>query len=330
MSEPTKLDRLVTILNEAPDEIFIQPHNVPDPDAIASCAGLRYLLEQKGVKTTIVYDREIEKVDALKLLKVFAIDMVRAHDAATLGIEDWAVLVDVQKDTGNRTDLAAEAVAVIDHHELLANQHYLFQDVRPAVGACSSIIAEYFFENRIDPPCNLATALLFGILKDTSSLTRGVSDLDINMFYQLYRYADMSLIIQLNGSQLTMEDLKSYAKAFRTVKVYGSIGFMRLDCSDDSLLGAATDIVLSLDAVKVVVAYALRSSGVKISARSETPAVKANALIRFILEGIGVGGGHDHMAGGFIPAEKFSTKKIGLLIRDRAIKFIDGQSPHPN
>lgn len=323
MGKPTKLDRLLALLREAPDEIFIQPHDVPDPDAIASCAGLRHLLSVKGVSATIVYDRDIEKVDALKLLEVFSIELVRAQEATSLGKEDWVILIDVQKGTGNRTDLAAEEVAVIDHHELLDNWTYRFTDVRPEVGACSSIIADYFFENSITPPRKLATALLFGILKDTDSLTRGVSDLDIDMFYRLYRHADMALIKELSGSQLTMEDLRLYADAFKTVEVYGTIGFMRLDCSDDSLLGAATDIVLSLDTVEVVVAYSVRPSGVKISARSETPAIKANALVRSLLDGIGIGGGHSHMAGGFIPAGNIPTEQIGVLIRSRTIAFVE-------
>lgn len=325
MSELTRLNRLVTILKDAPDKVFIQPHNVPDPDAIASCAGLRYLLELKGVKSTIVYDRGILKADSLMMLGLLSIEMGRVGETTTLNQKDWAVLVDGQKAAGNLTDLATVEVAVIDHHEYLGDQGYLFEDVRPLVGACSTIIAEYFIENSIEPPRMLATALIFGIMKDTDSLTRGVSDLDVDMFYRLYRYSDMSLIKQLNGSQLTMEDLLLYAKAFKTVEIYGSVGLMRLDSPDDSLLGAASDIVLSLNTVDVVVAYSLRPSGVRISARSETPSVKANALVRFVLKGTGVGGGHNHMAGGFMPFENFPTGiKLDTYIKDRTIKFIEG------
>ena len=51
---------------------------------------------------------------------------------------------------------------------------------------------------------------------------------------------------------------------------------------------------------------------------------KANTLIRFILEGIGVGGGHGHMAGGFLPIANIPVgKKIDLLIRHRAILYIE-------
>ncbi|MDR1429158.1 MAG: hypothetical protein LBI85_02620, partial [Spirochaetaceae bacterium] len=98
MSGKTKLDVLVEILKEAPDEVFVQPHNVPDPDAIAASLGVYGLLKSRGLdKTKIVYDLEIEKANSVKMLELFDIPMIRAADAHTLGTEDWAVLVDAQK-----------------------------------------------------------------------------------------------------------------------------------------------------------------------------------------------------------------------------------------
>lgn len=325
MNPPTKLDELASLLEGAPDEIFLQPHNVPDPDAIASCAGLQYLLAERGIKTVIVYDREIEKSDSVMMFDTFRIEMKLASTVSTLGAEDWAVLVDGQKGAGNLTDLATDEVAVIDHHEFLGDRGYRFMDVRSENGACSSIIASYFFENGIEPPNHIATALLFGIMKDTDSLTRGVSDFDIEMFYKLYHFADMALIRALGGKQLKMTDLTHYADAFRTVEEYGSLGFMRLDCPDDSLLASAGDIVLSLDTVDIVVAYSVRPAGIKLSVRSETLKIKANDLVRFILDGVGFGGGHDHMAGGFIALDKIpGGKSIDTFIRHRAIMFVEG------
>ncbi len=324
MSGTTKLEVLAALLAEAPDEVFIQPHNVPDPDAIAASAGMRHLLALKGVETVIVYDREIEKADSARMLELFGIEMKLAKGVASLGEEDWALLVDGQKGGGNLTDLPTDEVACIDHHEYSPGQGYRFEDIRPSVGACSSIVAQYFFENSVEQPTKLATALVFGIMKDTDALTRGVSELDVEMFYRLYRYADPSLIKALNGAQLTKADLDRYAEAFRSVEVYDGIGFMRLDSPDDSLLGAAGDIVLSLDSVDVVVAYSVRPSGVKLSLRSENEAVKANALARFLLEGLGFGGGHDHMAGGFLPADKVpADRSLDTFLRHRSILFTD-------
>ena len=276
----------------------------------------------------IVYDREIEKTDSVLMLETFNIEMKLASTVTTLGTEDWAVLVDGQKGAGNLTDLATDEIAVIDHHEFGGDQGYRFTDIRSNVGACASIIGSYFFENSIDPPRKIASALLFGIMKDTDSLTRGVSDLDIEIFYRLYHFADINLIRLLGGSQLRHEDLIHYANAFRSVEVYEFLGFMRLDCPDDSLLGSASDIVLSLDTVEVVVAYSVRPSGVKFSVRSENQSVQADELVRFILEGTGFGGGHHHMAGGFMPVSAIpSDKNIDTFIRYRSITFIDRKKP---
>jgi len=324
VSESTYLDGLAELLRRAPDEVFIQPHNVPDPDAIASCAALQFLLAQRGIEAEIVYDRELEKVDALLMLEVFGIRMVPASRAETMDERDWSVLVDVQKGSSNVSDLVTEEVAVIDHHERGKDESCLFYDVRPEVGACSAILASWFFENRIDPPARIAGALAFGILKDTENLTRGVSEFDMEMLYRLFRHYDPADLRRLNGSQLTMKDLLNYADAFRTVEVYGLLGFMRLDSPDDSLLGSAGDIVLSLDAVKVAVSWSVREAGIKLSVRSEVPSIKSSDLVRAIAAGIGVGGGHAHMAGGFLPREKLpEDRNPDLMIRHRSISFVE-------
>ncbi len=318
----TRLDELAELLRGAPDEVFLQPHNVPDPDAIASCAGLQYLLALRGIETKIVYDRELEKADALLMLKLFGIDMVPAGRADTLDERDWAVLVDCQRGSSNVTDLITEEVAVIDHHEIGRDASCRFSELRPELGACSTIIASWFFENGIEPPSALAGALVFGIMKDTDNLTRGVADLDVGMLYRLFRYSDPAAIRELNGSQLTKEDLLRYAEAFKTVETYGDLGFMRLDCPDDSLLGSANDIVLSLDTVRVSVSWSVRGAGIKLSVRSELAEAPASDAVRSIVSGLGVGGGHAHMAGGFIPADRIPRDRDpDLLIRHRAIMW---------
>jgi nanoRNase/pAp phosphatase (c-di-AMP/oligoRNAs hydrolase) len=324
MNEPTKLDRLAELLRQAPDEVFLQPHNVPDPDAIASCFGLQALLAQRGIGAVIVYDREIEKANSLRMLELFGITMVPAGEAHTLGSEDWAVLVDAQKGNANLTDLDTDEVAVIDHHEHMGDQGYRFMDIRPRVGSCASIIAEYWFENGAEPPPRVATALLYGIFMDTDNLTRGARSLDLDMFYRLYGLADIGLINDLRGSELSRGDLDCYAEAFQTVEIYDELGFLRLRSVNDSLLGAASDMVSSVAGVNVVVAYSIRPNGVKLSIRSLTPRVRANDLVRFLVAGTGFGGGHHHMAGGFIPADSLPPSRgVDTFIRHRAIRFCE-------
>ena len=321
----TKLDILVDILKDAPDEVFIQPHNVPDPDAIAASLGMYYLLDQRGIqKLAIVYNQEIEKANSLRMLELFKVPIIRAADAHTLGTEDWAVLIDAQKGNANITDLPTDEVAVIDHHEYKGNMGYRFEDVRPDVGSCSSIVADWFFENDIEPPRLIATALLYGIFMDTDNLTRGASDFDINMFYRLYSLSDIDMIVELKGNEISVRDLDLYAEAFKTVEIYDELGFLRLKNVNDSLLGAAGDIVVSVSGVNIVVAYSVRENGIKLSVRSTCEDILANDLVRFIVEGCGVGGGHDNMAGGFIPIENLKTDRVlDTFIKHRTIMFYE-------
>ena len=323
----TKLNELVELLKNAPDEVFIQPHNVPDPDAIAASFGLQQLLKTKGLYTQIVYENEIEKANSSKMLELFDIQLTLSSEVETLGKEDWTVLVDVQKGNSNVTDLVTDEVAVIDHHEYMGNKGYMLEDVRPEVGACSTIITQYYVDNGVEIPRNVATALLYGIFMDTDNLTRGVSELDINMFYHLYSLSDINLITELKGNQISREDLQDYAKAFKTVEVYGQIGFLYLDNGNDSLLGASSDIVITIAGVNVVVAYSPRPEGIKFSTRSINREIKANDLVRFILEGKGFGGGHDSMAGGFLPMDSLEiNKSLHTFVRHRAITYVEDES----
>ena len=325
MSDKTKLDELCDLLRQAPDEVFLQPHNVPDPDAIASSLGLQYLLKQRDIDTVIVYDREIEKANSLKMLEVFDAKMVRAEEAHSLGEEDWAVLVDSQKGNSNLTDLATDEIASIDHHEYMGNRGYRFEDIRPEVGSCSAIISEYAFENGIALPPGVATALLYGIFMDTDNLTRGATVLDIDMFYRLYGMSDLGMINELRGNEISSSDLELYAEAFKTVEIYDEIGFLKLTSVNDSLLGAASDIVVSVAGVNVVVAYSVRPQGIKLSTRSISKGIKANDLVRSIVEETGFGGGHNHMAGGFIPEENLNPLRgVDTYIKHRAIRFLEG------
>lgn len=320
----SQIEELIELLKETPDEVFIQPHNVPDPDAIASCFGLQVLLAELDQKAVIVYEQIIAKANSIRMLDIFSIEMSRPADIDTLGAEDWSILVDVQKENANITHLVSNEVACIDHHNDNGCTSYRFKDVRTEYGACSSIIASYWADANLVPPTEVATALIYGIRSDTDGLSRGVSIHDIEAYYQLYGLADMSKITELDNNSIQLSVLNNYSKAFETVEVYGRTGFIKLESNDDSLLGSASDILLSVEDVDIVVAYATRDNGLKYSIRSIEPNINAADLARHIVMNYGVGGGHSTMASGFISAETFpSNRSYGTFSRIRAIEYIE-------
>jgi len=304
-SEKTKLQTLTDIVASSGERVLIQMHNSPDPDSIASAYGLQYLLEQGSINADICYRGEIEKYSTSRMVELLGIRLRNINDIHDMTEKDYIILVDSQKGNSNITDFIGDEIASIDHHPIFQKIDYLFEDIRPQVGACSSIIAEYFKENGIQIPQNIATALLYGLKTDTLDLSRGVSDLDLDMFYMLYKIADIELLNLIQLNQLQFQDLAAYSNAIRNIKIYDNIGisYLGTECPD-SLLGTVSDFIMSLKEVEFSIVYSRRSSGVKFSVRSETQTFDAGKIINDVLAGIGSGGGHKTMAGGFIPAQK--------------------------
>jgi nanoRNase/pAp phosphatase (c-di-AMP/oligoRNAs hydrolase) len=290
---------------------YIQTHNIPDPDAIGAAFGLQQLFKQLGLETTLCYDGNMDKLSASKMLKEFNIIMFSKIELeGVLSNDDCIICVDSQPFGGNITDLTGIEIATIDHHPIVEQTlktDFVFKDIRK-VGACCSMIAEYFTLLEKEPDKATATALLHGIKMDTLNFTRGVTDLDIKMFRFLNKLADNSMLIQLDTNTLAFSDLKSYSSAISNIQVFGTLGISHIPFPcPDSMVAIVADFILSLIEIEVAVIYNDRADGTKFSVRSERPDVDAGKLVSEALFGLGRGGGHATMAGGFVPADKFAS-----------------------
>ena len=286
-------------------EVYIQTHNFPDPDAIASAFALQKLLRLYDIPATLCYAGRIDKLSTAKMLSLFHIEMhpydtLRAH----MQESDYIICVDSQKNAGNLTDFIGQEVAVIDHHPTFVQADYRYADLR-ITGACASIVAEYFAEAGLTPDRDTATALLYGIKMDTLQFSRGVTPLDIAMFAFLHPRIDQEKIRNMECNNLEFNDLRAYGAAIEHIKVYGTVGFSHIPFAcPDGLIATISDFILSLEEVQVSIIFSRRADGIKFSIRSEIAEVHAGNLVHKALTGLGSGGGHAAMAGGLIPPEK--------------------------
>lgn len=290
--------------------VWIQTHNFPDPDAIASAFGLQKLLEEKGVHSKLCYEGVIDKLSSTKMLELLDEPMC-SHDEieSEMTEKDMIILVDCQKNNGNTTDLIGAELAVIDHHPTFVQVEYEYSDLR-ITGACSSIIAEYYRASGITPNERVATALLYGIKMDTLQFCRGVTSFDIEMYGYLFGFVNQELLTKLESNNMELEDLQAYAVAIKNIQIYGKVGFSYLDYEcPDALVAMLSDFILALKEVEVVVLYARRQEGYKFSFRSERDDINAGILAYEGLKEWGNGGGHATMAGGFVSDEKLNTRK---------------------
>lgn len=295
----TKLDELLKCIKTS--HVYIQMHNYPDQDAIASAMGLKILLESKGKQTTIVYHGIIDKDNTLLMINMLHIDL---HPIETIDFTpaDEIIIVDGQKGNINMHDSLGNEIACIDHHKKQNTDCYLFYDIRSDVGACSSIITSYFIENDIPISTELATALLYGQRIDTTHMTRNISELDIDMCYFLYKLANHNYLKKFEVNAMNANDLQLYQRAISDLRIYNNIGISNVgnDCPEP-MIGTISDFLLTLSEVDFTLLYSYRAGGIKFSVRTSLETIDASEIIRTALHDYGDGGGHQDMAAGFIP-----------------------------
>ena len=318
----SKFDKIIENIHSK--HVYIQTHNFPDPDAIASAYGLSVLLDRYGISSSICYRGRIERYTTNGLVERLGIKMMNIESASSLNPNDEIILVDSQKGNTNIIDTDGDEIICIDHHPTFENSRnviYRYADIRPELGACSTIIAEYYIENNVPIDTKVATALIYGIKSDTMGLSRGVSSKDVDVYCHLFKLADSKILQSLEHCSIRFDDLKAYGNAINSIKEFYKVSFANTgsDCPE-ALIATISDFMLNLIEVNISIVYSLKKEGIKLSIRS-TGEYDAGKLTNAALEGIGGGGGHASMAGGFVPVN--GNQDIEQLIEEIQDRFLN-------
>ncbi|MCR5830779.1 MAG: DHH family phosphoesterase [Lachnospiraceae bacterium] len=299
------------------ENITIQCHDNPDPDALASAYGLFKFYSRKGCEVRIIYSgsKKITKSNLLLMIKEIGIP-VSYHPAGSEKIKGLLITVDCQYGQGNVTKLEADEYAVIDHHNGTSNIPRSI--IRPELGSCSTLVWSLMTDEGYDVISDraLCTSFYYGLMTDTGNFSEISHPLDKDMRDNLI--FDESLIRLFTNSNLSLDEMRITGEAlagYACISSY-SCGILEADDCDPNILGIISDMALQVDGFNVVIAFGHVSGGFKLSVRSCIKEVMADEFTRFITSGIGSGGGHDYKAGGFISEDRLSENHPGLSIRD--------------
>jgi nanoRNase/pAp phosphatase (c-di-AMP/oligoRNAs hydrolase) len=284
--------------------VFIQTHDFPDHDAVATAFALKHLLEIHEIESRIIYkgngQKSLQQNSLNEMTKKLSIPLQSADEYA-LNEHNKIVIVDGAKNNKNVTELIGDEIAIIDHHEVPEPDNVSFVDIRPQYGACSTILFSYYKDLKLDIPRPIATALLIGLLVDTAQMTRGVSAHDVAAYSELYRVADNFFVNDTLRNKIQLKDLEFYKRAMNSIKIQHEIAFCYFpEGCNQTLLAIIGDFFLTLHEVSFVLLCARNGQVINFSLRSEKIQWNAGMIIQKMLKGIGFGGGHQDMAGGII------------------------------
>ena len=188
-----------------------------DPDALASALALKRIMRNKVHSVDILRINEITRPDNLAMVRYLRIP-VKPWLAERATAYDHLGMVDSQPAHHSAfADLVYSIV--IDHHPLTDLTGLLapdaFCDIRPGVGATSSMMTRFLQAFKLKPGPLLATALLYGIRTDTGAFERSGGEEDLRAYQWLSHHADANLLRRISRSEYLRAWLPFFSRAFR-------------------------------------------------------------------------------------------------------------------
>ena len=165
---------------------------------------------------------------------------------------------------------------------------------------------------------------------DTADFTRGVTELDIDVYRYLFPIADNQLIRKFQSGVIQYDELEAFVDSMKNIDIFNGVAFAFLNfpCAD-AFVATVSDFILNLDVVTFAVVYSRKENGFKFSVRSELDELNAGTIAEEALQTVGSGGGHRSMAGGFAEESKILDISIDFnrVIQNLFLDVIDKLRP---
>ncbi|MEZ3163576.1 bifunctional oligoribonuclease/PAP phosphatase NrnA [Halorubrum sp. RMP-47] len=318
--------RLLATLRGLSGPLLVVAHDNPDPDAIASAIGLARIAASIGVEADACYGGEIAHQENRALVNLLDIGLRSFDD---IDLDEYAGIALVDHSRAGINDSLPEdhpVDVVVDHHPPRGPVTGSFADIRPAVGAASTLIAEYLSRYGIAPDRELATALLYGIRIDTKDFTRATAIDDFEAAADLLAHADESTLERVESPSVSPETLRVLAAAIENRDVRGSVAASCVgEITDRDALAQAAERLLDLDGVTVTFVYGYMDDVIYGSARARGADLDAGELLRDALDPVGSAGGHAAMAGAQVPLGILSEVSESESLPDVVEAFVAGR-----
>jgi nanoRNase/pAp phosphatase (c-di-AMP/oligoRNAs hydrolase) len=312
------------------ESLLIVMQNNPDPDAIAAACALRELAyKAAGLNCRFAYGGTIGRAENRELVHYLGFAFY-PFDKISNYKSDLIALVDTQPMAGNNPlPAGVQPDIIIDHHPAIkASRGVAFTDIRENYGSTSTILWEYLREAKITPDMPVATALLYGIRSDTQDLGRETTQVDIDAIESLYPLANKRMLGQIQRGRVPSAYYQMLTTALSNTRIYSHALICDIgDIDNPDMIGEVADLLLRHEEVDWVMCYGLCNDQILISFRTQDSSFDAGDVARKVVEKLGTGGGHEHMAGGQIslpPGKRARRKRSRIegLIRGRFLNTL--------
>ena len=187
-------------------KVAIITHAYPDPDAISSAIGIQWILFKLHKIKADVFFGDISHIQNRTMVNTLNITSKNIPDFKAL---DYTTIIGVDVDVlqirKQYGDI--EPAMIIDHHDQSACSFVPVCSLIEQVGACATLIHEIIkgleLEFKSEADQVVATALCFGIMRDTQNLlTEGTTAKDTSAWVDMLPFADKPALSKMGNYPL--------------------------------------------------------------------------------------------------------------------------------
>ena len=297
-SDSSAMERLRGMLGNN-KRVAILTHPYPDPDAIGSMMGLKWMFSKFGMVSDLYYAGSISHPQNRSMVNLLDPELVPV-DSALLPIAEYDLVVAtdcIQENAG----LPKEPVnfnLVVDHHrEVPKNFDGAYINFR-AGSACATVyeMVEHFGLEFEENDSKVATAMMIGITTDTEFLmSDDCSDYEFNAWKKLFPFRDPLLLKQIINFERPKFWTDSKASAVSNAVVEDSIGVVGMGIIPSKhrdMIADMADEMVTWEDVNTAVVFALvDGSRMEGSVRTKASSVSVPSLCNDLAGKYGKGGG---------------------------------------
>ncbi len=319
-----RLEKIRKLAGHGP--VLILTHDSPDPDALASGKALALLLKSTwNIESRLKYSGLVARAENRAMLNLLTPEWDKIDGLLDLKPFSAVVLVDTQPTAGNNS-LPENYLPqiVIDHHQPIREglEQVGYVDVRPEMGATTSMVYQYLVAAQIEPDPALATAMFYGLQTDTRGLARGASPVDEQVYMRLLRLLDRKKLIQVEQAGLSREYFRAFDQGLQATRVYGKAVYAYLgEMHRPDFPAEMADILIRLESARIAMCMGYHGETMYLSLRTESLSeLDAGLYAQRLVLGLGKAGGHGTMAGGQI---KLSDREIPELVVEMEKRYLE-------
>jgi nanoRNase/pAp phosphatase (c-di-AMP/oligoRNAs hydrolase) len=319
-----RLEKIRKLTGQGP--VLILTHDSPDPDALASGKALALLLKSTwNIESRLMYSGLVARAENRAMLNLLTPEWGQINGSLDLKPFSAVLLVDTQPAAGNNSlPVNYHPQIVIDHHQPIREglKEVGYVDVRPEMGATTSMVYQYLVAAQIEPDPALATAMFYGLQTDTRGLARGASPVDKQVYMRLLRLLDRKKLIQVEQAGLSREYFRAFDQGLQATRVYGKAVYAYLgEMHRPDFPAEMADILIRLESARVAMCMGYHGGTMYLSLRTESLSEQdAGLYAQRLVFGLGKAGGHGTMAGGQI---KLSDREIPRLVVEMEKRYLE-------